>query len=106
MIIDMRKRDVPPGYGGHVPCRNEVYGVCEGKALKLAVATYELFQTIKKPPRYGALINTPETPYMATNKNLKYTRNTNSMTALDKTRNSENDLLNLQLPRLQQERVI
>lgn len=43
MIIDMRKRDVPPGYGGHVPCRNEVYGLCEGKALKLAVATYELF---------------------------------------------------------------
>ena len=54
MIIDMRKKVIPPGYAGHVPCRNEAFGMPEGKALQLSVATYELFQSIKKKPPLGA----------------------------------------------------
>ena len=47
MLIDMRTKRVPPGYAGHVPCRTEVFGLTEGKALQLSVATYELFQAVK-----------------------------------------------------------
>jgi hypothetical protein len=43
MILDMRKKVIPPGYAGHVPCRTEAFGLPEGKALQLSVATYELF---------------------------------------------------------------
>lgn len=53
MIIDMRKRVIPPGYAGHVPCRTEAFGMPEGKALQLSVATYELFQAVKKKPPLG-----------------------------------------------------
>ena len=53
MIIDMRKKVIPPGYAGHVPCRNEAFGMPEGKALQLSVATYELFQSVKKKPPLG-----------------------------------------------------
>lgn len=53
----MRSKQVPPGYAGHVPCRTEVFGLTEGKALQLSCATYELFQTVKgknvkKPPHH------------------------------------------------------
>jgi hypothetical protein len=50
MILDMRKKVIPPGYAGHVPCRTEAFGLPEGKALQLSVATYELFQHVKKKP--------------------------------------------------------
>ena len=50
----MRKKVIPPGYAGHVPCRTEAFGMPEGKALQLSVATYELFQAIKKKPPLGA----------------------------------------------------
>jgi hypothetical protein len=53
MILDMRKKVIPPGYAGHVPCRNEAFGLPEGKALQLSVATYELFQHVKKKPPLG-----------------------------------------------------
>ncbi len=54
MIIDMRTKVIPPGYAGHVPCRTEAFGMPEGKALQLSVATYELFQSVKKKPPLGA----------------------------------------------------
>jgi hypothetical protein len=33
MLLDLRTKQVPPGYAGHVPCRNEVFGLPEGRAL-------------------------------------------------------------------------
>ena len=45
MLLDFRLKKVPAGYAGHVPCRNEVFGMSEGRALKLSMDAYDLNQT-------------------------------------------------------------
>ena len=48
MLLDVRVKKVPPGYAGHIPCRNEVFGLSEGRALQLSMDTYELFKDVKQ----------------------------------------------------------
>lgn len=62
MLIDTRQKAIPPGYAGHIPCRSDVVGLPEGRALQLSLATYELFQSVKgknigKPPQHNKINN-------------------------------------------------
>jgi hypothetical protein len=42
MLLDVRLKKVPAGYAGHIPCRNEVFGLSEQRALELSMEAYDL----------------------------------------------------------------
>ena len=41
-MLSTNKSQLPPGYTGHLPFRNDIVGMTSGEATKLSLATYDL----------------------------------------------------------------